>query len=320
MADFKYDLHMHTTTSDGKLRWKDLLEHVKASGLEGISITNHNTLGPVSAIAEEAARLGLRFIPGVEIKITCKRQIEAYKAKTASNAVLLPTQELLIYGIDPENGEFRQMSASHLEGKKKYVAELCRLLRDHSTAEIPGMTVDVPVEVDAAGVIAKAGTYVGATHVLEAIIEKYQKNSALGKLTKNDVKKLVVDVQADALKVMQDDPFYGLDIVEGLRKAKAWGNTVVSFAHPFTGSRGEMAMFYQDFLMPLLAGEGLNGIEFSYPEHTEEHHRIIRSMAEQHGLILTGGSDFHRKEDKLYRLGSAGVDKETFDELERRTK
>lgn len=89
-------------------------------------------------------------------------------------------------------------------------------------------------------------------------------------------------------------------------------------AHPFTESRADMGKFYEEYLIPLLVENGLDGLEYSYPEHTDEQRGIIKRLADRFDLILTGGSDFHRKEDKFYRLGSCGVDEEDFLELEKR--
>jgi hypothetical protein len=317
MTNFQYDLHTHTTTSDGKLHWKELLNLAKEVGLKGLAITDHNTLGPIQEISDEARNLGLAYIPATEIKVTCKKQIEQYREQTGSEEVLLPTQELIVYGIDPTNEEFLRMSNEHLQGKIKYVVELCRLLHEHSASEIPNVDLESPISIDAQEVIEKAGNYVGATHVLEQMIKQYAPHTSSGTLTKADVKKLVVDVQAEALKCMQDDPFYGLDIVDGLNKAREWGKVVV-MAHPFTESRRDMANFYESFLVPLLAENGLHGLEQSYPEHNEAQMRLLGAMASGLNLLLTGGSDFHRKEDNLYRLGCCGVNRDTFLELERR--
>ena len=317
MTKFQYDLHTHTTTSDGSLHWRELLSLAKEVGLRGLAITDHNTLGPIREISEEARKLGLSCIPAAEIKVTCKNQIEQYRNQTGSGDNLLPTQELIVYGIDPTNEEFLHLSNEHLKGKAKYIVELCRLLKEHSASEIPHVRLDSPISIDAHSIIEKAGKYVGATHVIERIIEQYAQYTSSRILTRADVKKLVVDVQAQALNSMQDDPFYGLDIVEGLNKAREWGKVVV-LAHPFTESRKEMGNFYESFLVPLLAKNGLHGLEQSYPEHNEAQMRSLGAMASRFDLLLTGGSDFHRKEDGLYRLGCCGVDRDAFLELKRR--
>jgi len=48
-----------------------------------------------------------------------------------------------------------------------------------------------------------------------------------------------------------------------------------------------------DQLVGELAGYGLKGIEAYYSLHTEEQTAILLKLAEKHGLLVTGGSDFH---------------------------
>lgn len=62
-------------------------------------------------------------------------------------------------------------------------------------------------------------------------------------------------------------------------------------AHPGTlPLRGE-----RDFraLLSQLKAKGLAGVEAFYPEHTLEERFMLASLADQLGLVATGGSDFH---------------------------
>ncbi len=46
-------------------------------------------------------------------------------------------------------------------------------------------------------------------------------------------------------------------------------------------------------LVETLVEAGLTAIEYAHPSHTEEDHKIIKELAEKHGLLLSGGSDYH---------------------------
>lgn len=61
------DLHMHSTASDGRCLPEDVVERAHAKGLHTISLTDHDTMAGVPAAANAAARLGMTFIPGIEI-------------------------------------------------------------------------------------------------------------------------------------------------------------------------------------------------------------------------------------------------------------
>ncbi len=63
----RYDLHMHSTASDGMNAPAELARLAAERGLGGFALTDHDTTAGLGEAAEEAARLGLDFIPGVEI-------------------------------------------------------------------------------------------------------------------------------------------------------------------------------------------------------------------------------------------------------------
>lgn len=60
-----------------------------------------------------------------------------------------------------------------------------------------------------------------------------------------------------------------------------------------------------DALIPL----GLDGLEVYYPDHTSALVRELRAVARKHGLLMSAGSDFHRREgDGTTRLGRVQPD------------
>ncbi|MGL4654124.1 PHP domain-containing protein [Cetobacterium sp.] len=67
----KYDLHTHTTYSDGTFTVDELLKRAKYIGLTGISITDHDTMEGVSEAKNIAENLDLDFISGIEFSCSC---------------------------------------------------------------------------------------------------------------------------------------------------------------------------------------------------------------------------------------------------------
>jgi predicted metal-dependent phosphoesterase TrpH len=61
------DLHTHSTASDGKLEPAELVRKAAEVGITLLALTDHDTLSGLSEAAEEAARLGITFVPGIEI-------------------------------------------------------------------------------------------------------------------------------------------------------------------------------------------------------------------------------------------------------------
>lgn len=61
-----YDLHLHTTASDGTTTPEEVAEMVLRKGMKGFAITDHDTIDGIKAGKEKAQELGLDFIPGIE--------------------------------------------------------------------------------------------------------------------------------------------------------------------------------------------------------------------------------------------------------------
>jgi predicted metal-dependent phosphoesterase TrpH len=62
-----YDLHIHSTFSDGTYRPEELVAKALVKRLSGIAITDHDTIAGLPDGAREAEKRGLRFITGVEL-------------------------------------------------------------------------------------------------------------------------------------------------------------------------------------------------------------------------------------------------------------
>jgi predicted metal-dependent phosphoesterase TrpH len=66
----QYDLHTHSTASDGTLRPAELVQAAAAAGIDVMALTDHDTLAGLDEAAQMAGALGLRLISGVEISVT----------------------------------------------------------------------------------------------------------------------------------------------------------------------------------------------------------------------------------------------------------
>lgn len=66
----EYDLHSHTTASDGTFTPKELIERAKKNGLKGIAITDHDTVDGLKEGEKISKELNIEFIPGIEFSCT----------------------------------------------------------------------------------------------------------------------------------------------------------------------------------------------------------------------------------------------------------
>jgi 3',5'-nucleoside bisphosphate phosphatase len=63
----RVDLHVHTTHSDGSYTPAQVVDLARRAGLAALAVTDHDTLGGVTAAMEVAAGSGVEIVPGVEI-------------------------------------------------------------------------------------------------------------------------------------------------------------------------------------------------------------------------------------------------------------
>lgn len=71
MADI-YDLHCHSTASDGDLSPTELMRRARQQGVAALSLTDHDTTAGLNEASAAAAEAGLRFINGIELSTTWK--------------------------------------------------------------------------------------------------------------------------------------------------------------------------------------------------------------------------------------------------------
>jgi hypothetical protein len=65
-----FDLHSHSTASDGTLAPRLLVEHAAAAGVDVLSLTDHDTTEGITEAALAAQTAGLQLVPGIEISVT----------------------------------------------------------------------------------------------------------------------------------------------------------------------------------------------------------------------------------------------------------
>jgi 3',5'-nucleoside bisphosphate phosphatase len=65
-----FDLHNHSTRSDGLLSPTQLIELAARTGVDAIALTDHDNTDGVAEAAEAAQLAGIGFVPGVEISVS----------------------------------------------------------------------------------------------------------------------------------------------------------------------------------------------------------------------------------------------------------
>lgn len=110
-----YDLHCHSTASDGALSPRDVLTRAKAQGVDVLALTDHDVTDGLREAHQAAQELGVELLPGVEISVTWKGQ----------------TIHILGLNIDPENQDLQQGLAKLREYRDLRGAEIAKRLAKH---------------------------------------------------------------------------------------------------------------------------------------------------------------------------------------------
>ncbi len=93
------------------------------------------------------------------------------------------------------------------------------------------------------------------------------------------------------------------DIISIIKQA----NGLTALAHP--GLLKKSKTIYNIIDM------GIQGLEVNYPLHSQEETNCLLSIAKEHSLLVTGGSDFHGLSTKNISLGDAGITMKEYEEL-----
>lgn len=110
--DFRADLHCHSTCSDGSLLPTELVDMAVDIGLQGLSITDHDTVAAYGTAMQRAEEAGLKLLPGVEFS-TSHKDISVH---------------VLGYAFDPRNKEIIKFCNTHIEERRRRNKKIIELL------------------------------------------------------------------------------------------------------------------------------------------------------------------------------------------------
>jgi predicted metal-dependent phosphoesterase TrpH len=72
--NIKYDLHSHSTASDGTFSPSKLVRHAIKQNVTHLALTDHDNTSGLEEASNLAVKLGLNFIPGIEISVSWNKQ------------------------------------------------------------------------------------------------------------------------------------------------------------------------------------------------------------------------------------------------------
>lgn len=96
MLNGRYDMHTHSTASDGALTPAELVRRAYALGLSGLAITDHDTLDGLDEAGDAVALLNMQLIAGVELSCEVAHGDKKVEAHILGYFVEKPGAELLL--------------------------------------------------------------------------------------------------------------------------------------------------------------------------------------------------------------------------------
>jgi hypothetical protein len=141
-----YDLHCHSTASDGLLAPAELVRRAAGNGVGVLALTDHDEISGLAEARAQAAESRLRFIDGVEVSISWGGI----------------TIHIVGLNIDPGNTQLQQGLQAIRQGRSERAK---RMAQDLARAGIPGSLEGAYAYVDNPKLI-------GRTHFARFLVEK----------------------------------------------------------------------------------------------------------------------------------------------------
>ncbi|ELY5872438.1 RNase RNM [Cronobacter sakazakii] len=249
-----YDLHSHTTASDGLLTPEQLVHRAVEMGIHTLAITDHDTTAGLPAAHEEIARAGLalRLIDGVEI------------------STLWENHEIHIVGLGidithPEMVAFLDGQAQRRTRRAEMIAE--RLEK----ARIPGA-------LEAAKRLADGGV-VTRGHFARFLIEDGRATNMA-----NVFKHYLARGKTGYVPPQWCTIEQAIDVIH-----HSGGQAVI--AHP---GRYQLSAKWLKRLLNQFAAAGGDAMEVAQCQQAPNERNQLASYAGQFGLLASQGSDFHQ--------------------------
>lgn len=271
------DLHAHTTVSDGTLTPRELVGLAGQKGLAAIGITDHDATDGITEAQMAGQELGVWVIPGVELN-------------TDTDEGHL---DILGYFVDIDNVEFQTVLSNIRDARhyraQRMVEKLCELGR--------------PISLGRVLMLSGEGA-VGRPHVAQALLEAGHVS------TISEAFELYIGRHGPAYVER-----YRLSAQEACELVRRAGG-VPCLAHPVpvTEPLGDFVDLKR--LLHILLEAGLGALECYYPGYTPATSERLLVLAEQLGLIPTGGSDFHGTAKPDIDLGMATIPLESVERLQ----
>ena len=251
------DLHIHSNCSDGVFSPKELVEQAKTEGLTTIAIADHDSVAGVPETLSAGVAHDIEIIPAVELSVQYRTWQDVH---------------LLGYGIDYTDSGLCERLNAFRERREQRNVEILQMVNET-------LSVEMRTKIELSEVLAYTRDAIGRPHIARALLKRGYVDSV-----EEAFRRYLVPCNVPKCYWPIDDAISEIQRVGG----------VAVLAHPttITDDRQELHNVIRE-----LAKIGLDGIEafnnLALPNEME----YLRRLAEELGLLVTGGSDFHGIEE-----------------------
>jgi predicted metal-dependent phosphoesterase TrpH len=267
----RVDLHVHTNASDGTDDPDDVVALAARRGIEVIAVVDHDTTAGLDEATTAGCNLGVVVVPGIELS-------------TEEDGHEVHLLGLFVDQQDPRlQDELARQRTARSHRAQMMVAKLTRL----------GFSISWKRVVEIAGHSA-----IGRPHIAQALVEQdYVPSTAVAMET-------VIGPMGPAYIARPQK----LTPIEGIALLRA-GGAIPILAHPLVMSASVPTRwsFPQCARLEDYRRAGLLGLEAYYTGYPQVLSYCLCAVAEHHGLIVTGGSDYHGSVKPSCQLGGVQV-------------
>ncbi len=241
-------MHIHSFASDGQYTPEEIVNLAEQVGLDGIALTDHDTIDGLDSFMEAGRKSPIITIPGVEI--SCQGHQDRY--------------HLLGYFIDWKRPILRQRLKYYERARAERIKGMLKKLK-----QLTGISIEFSEVAEKAG-----KKLIGKPHLARTLVEK----KIVPTINQAFTRYLGHNCPLDRI------PKERMSLNEAIKLVHESGGVAV-LAHPVYCKK--------NLNLKRLANLGIEGLEAFYTDHSPEQNKKYFTLARQHGLAITGGSDFH---------------------------
>ncbi|MBV7260876.1 PHP domain-containing protein [Photobacterium sp. WH24] len=248
-----FDLHSHTTASDGRLTPAELVKRATDFRVDVLAITDHDTVAGLEFAQQaiDAQNLALKLVKGIEIS-TVWNNFDIH---------------IVGLNIDPAHADIASLIAQQAERRTARAVLMGeRLAKSQIEGAYEGARALAGDATLTRAHFARWLVEQGHAKTMQAVFKKFLTRGNTGYVPPN-----------------------WCSIAEAVQAIHAAGGQAV-LAHP--GRYDMTAKWLKRLLSDFVAATG-DAIEVAQPQQAQNERRTLAEYAEQFGLLSSQGSDFH---------------------------